>query len=130
MRVQRQRLVRVASVVAVAVSGIVAALLHVPPAQAQCRPGNYALQQSGTVGWVYVNSDHTAEWWAYIEGAYQWADSSSVGTSKWTCDAEYTGDDSWPSYAAWKADVLERSEALGHVITFQQHAVVEESVSD
>jgi hypothetical protein len=99
-------------------------------ARAQCQGGEYALQQSGAVGWLYVNGDRTVEWWAYIDGAYAWGDSSSIGPAKWHLDAEYMGPGAWGSYSLWKANVLGRAAAQGHTIVFQQHAVAEETVNN
>lgn len=97
---------------------------------AQVDAGEYSLLQTGTVGWVRVSSDRTVEWWAYIDGAYEWADPGSTGQNRWRLDAEYIGDGDFVSYAAWKTDVLERPEALGQTIVFQIHAVSEETAGD
>jgi hypothetical protein len=121
---------RVAGVAVVAVVGLATALSNDSTVQAQLKPGEFALHQSGLVGWVYVNSDRTVEWWAYIDGLYEWADSSSVGSNQWQLDAEYIGSTPWITYSAWKANVLERAAADGKTIVFQQHAVTEESVEN
>ena len=130
MILQRESLVRLGALVVLASAGLAAAFSPESPVQAQCNGGDYALHQSGVVGWAYVNSNRTVEWWAYIDGAYQWGDSSSVGANQWQLDAEYIGPGAWPTYAAWKANVLGRAAAQGHTIVFQQHVVSEESVAN
>ena len=109
------------------------AVVHADRAAAQMRPGEYALYQPGSsdpVGWVRVSGDHSAEWWAYVEGAYVWADSTNIPISPWHLESRYMGVGSWATYATWKSDVLQRSAAGGHTITFQNHAVTEESVNN
>jgi|SRR5882724_7055192 len=109
------------------------AVLRADRVAAQVLPGEYALYQPGSpdpVGWVRVNGDRSEEWWAYVEGAYVWADSANNPASPWHLEARYVGVGSWATYAVWKNDVLQRESALGHTITFQSHAVTEESVND
>lgn len=124
------KLGRFVGVALVAIAGLATSLSNDSTVQAQMKPGEFTLHQSGLVGWVYVNSDRTVEWWAYIDGEYEWADSSSVGSNLWQLDAEYVGSTPWITYAAWKANVLQRAAADGKTIVFQQHAVTEESVEN
>jgi hypothetical protein len=131
MRLAHGSLVHVAGTTAIGVLGLIAALSPSSPAGAQCEGGEFTLQQeSGIVGWLYVNGDRTVEWWAYIDGLYHWGDASSTGSNTWHLEAEYLSAGSWGSYTAWKAAVLQRSPAQGHDIVFQQHAVIEETVSN
>jgi hypothetical protein len=117
-------------VVALMVGSAVASLLHGETARAQIGPGEFALHQGGTVGWVCVSADRTTEWWAYFEDVYRWADATCTAASPWDAQAQYLGAGAYGSFAAWKADVLQRAAAQGRTIVFQQHAVAEESVEN
>jgi hypothetical protein len=130
MRIQLNRLARTLVGVAGVTLGVAVALLQSTDARAQCKGGEYALQQSGLVGWVYVNSERTIEWWAYLDEVYEWADTTSVGGNAWHLQAEYIGTGGWSSYAEWRSDVLQRSAAQGRTVVFQQHAVNAETVSN
>ena len=124
------RAIQVASVVVAGVLGW--GLVHSPRAEAQIKIGEFALFQSGggtPVGWAVTNADRTVEWWAYIDGTYEWADSSRTPMNPWALEAAYMGSSGWGSFDAWKADVLGRSAASGMRIIFQVHAV-EETVVD
>jgi hypothetical protein len=102
-------------------------------AVAQTLPGEYSLYQPGSsdpVGWVRVNGDRSVEWWAYVGESYAWADSTNTPASPWHLEARYVGSGAWPTYAIWKADVLQRAVAQGRTIVFQDHSVAEESVEN
>lgn len=106
---------------------------HAKRVDAQVKPGEFALFQPGIsnpVGWARINSDRTVEWWAYIEGSYTWADNTNTPSSRWHLEAEYDGPGSYASYAAWRADVLQRAAAQGHTVTFQNHTVTEDTVAN
>ena len=99
----RERIVRFGAAAAVGAAALVASWTGGESASGQVRPGEYYLVQGGTVGWVYVSPDKTTEWWAYIDGAYEWADQGSVGDHRWQLDAEYMGSFQYPNFACWKA---------------------------
>lgn len=117
-------------VVALIVGSAVASLLQGATARAQIGPGEFALRQGGTVGWVCVSADRTTEWWAYFGDVYRWADATSTSSSPWGVEAQYIGVGAWGSFASWKADVLQRAAAQGRTIVFQQHSVAEEAVEN
>jgi hypothetical protein len=123
------RLLRLDVVVVIAASAA-ASFLQGTTARAQVGPGEFALHQGPTVGWVCVSSDRTTEWWAYVDGVYRWADETCTSSSPWVAQAEYIGVGTWGSFEAWKADVLTRQAAQGKTIVFQRHAVEQESVAN
>lgn len=103
------------------------------PAQAQLLPGEFSLRQPGVegpVGWVFTSADKKHEYWAYIEGVYDWADQSNGGGNPWQLDAEYVGAPCYPNFRAFRDAILVRSAAQGHVITFQDHSIDELTVSN
>jgi hypothetical protein len=105
-------------------------LLQGATARAQIGPGEFTQRQGGTVGWVCVSPDRTTEWWAYFDDVYRWADATCTSTNPWEAQAQFLGVGAYGSFAAWKADVLQRAAAQGRTIVFQQHSVAEESVEN
>lgn len=126
----RERIVRFGAAAVVGATALWASWSGMENASGQIRPGEYFLVQGGTVGWVYVSPDKSSEWWAYIDGAYEWADQRSVGENRWELDAEYMGSPTYPGFGAWKAAVRMRPEAQGRTLIFQRHAVQEEVVQN
>ena len=121
-------------VLAAACTGIAWWIVAEPQhAVAQTRFGEFALFQPGSggvVGWVVSNPDRTVEWWAYIEGSYEWADTTSTPQDRWKLEAERIGDPLTSSFENWKTSVLLRSIAVGKRIVFQNHSVVETAVDN
>lgn len=81
MSVLRRRFVRFGAAVVVGGLALAAAWSRSGEVAAQVDAGEYTLLQGGTVGWVYVSSDRTVEWWAYVQGSYDWADRSNSGNN-------------------------------------------------
>src|SRR5262245_5618753 len=95
-----------------------------PRLEAQARPGEYALYQNGVVvGWLWVNGAQTLEYWAYIEGVYEWADIQHTCANRWKLEAEFIGANCPSSYSAWKNDVAGRHAVGNHKLTFQRHTI-------
>src|SRR5678815_4432394 len=123
MSLQRESLVRLGALVVLGSAGLAAAFSPDSPVQAQCNGGDYALHQSGLVGWAYINSTRTVEWWAYIDGAYQWGDSSSVGANHGQRNGESSAPGACAAWEAWNASGMGRGAAPGHTIV-DKHDVV------
>jgi hypothetical protein len=113
-----------------AVASVGAAIGDSSRASAQVMDGEFALRQSTVVGWACVSGDRSYEWWAYIDGVYDWADSTSTPASPWDLKAEYMGPGGWSSFDAWKSAVLQRPEAAGKRVVFQRHTVTEETTQN
>jgi hypothetical protein len=113
-------------------AGVVAALGLIPAerAAAQLVPGEYSLHQDGLVGWVCVSADRTEEWWAYFQDTYVWGNPTHNLVNPWELSGAYQSLGTWGGYAAWKADVLQRTESLNRTIIFQRHFVTEEQVEN
>ena len=109
------------------------AVVRADRAVAQLNAGEYGLYQPGAsdpVGWVRVNGDRSVEWWAYVDDAYSWADSTNTVASPWHLEARYVGPGNFATYPMWKSDVLQRPAAQGETIVFQNHSVEEEAVEN
>ena len=72
---------------------------------------------------MLVAADHSFEWWAYFDGAYSWGTSANTSSNPFQLSAVYRSSAAWPSYSAWKSDVLNRSEVGSHTVTFERHLV-------
>jgi hypothetical protein len=99
-----------------------------PRAAAQMMGGEYELYQDALVGWVCVSADRTEEWWAYFDDTYVWGSSAHNLLNPWELAGAYRSLGTWGGYAAWKADVLQRTESINRTIIFQRHFVTEEQV--
>jgi hypothetical protein len=102
-------------------------------ARAQIKDGDYWLyqpQQSTPVGRAYSNADHTAEYWAYVDGEYRFADTTNIPVNPWHLNAALASTTDYTSYASFKTAVLARAEFQGKTIVFQNHSVSEETVQN
>jgi hypothetical protein len=102
-----------------------------PKARAQLHGGEFSLYQPSqisTVGRAWCSSDHTIEYWAYVDGEFTFADTSNDSLNRWRLDAEHVSLEEYEDYNAFKSAVLALPEMSGKTVRFQSHAVSEEVV--
>lgn len=130
---RRVGLARSLSFAALAAAFTFGALPEFESADAQVRYGVYWLtqpHQTTRVGRVWCNPDRTAEYWAYVQGEYRWADVGNGPSQRWVLEAEFAGESSYPSFAAFRDATRALPEFQGKTLVFQDHSVVETVVQN
>ena len=109
--------------------GVGASLLsRTTSVHAQVQSGDYWLyqpHQPAPVGRAWCNSDRTVEYWAYVNGEYEFGGASSGLSGRWRLEVEQVGSASYASFADFKDAVLDQPEIQGKTILFQNHQVSE-----
>lgn len=104
------------------------------PADAQvATDGNYRFNQphqSDPVAWCHRSANGAAEYWAYVQGEYEWANGDHTPQSPWELSGCRVSTTSYSSFTDWKNWVLGLAATQGKTIRFQDMSVTEETIDN
>jgi hypothetical protein len=98
-------------------------------AQAQMGTGTGTLMQrssdGATIGWAARSSDGTKEFWAYVEGEFEFASTSHTASNPWNLRGVYDANLPTGGFEAFRTEVLSRAAAQDKTIIFHNMTVTE-----
>ncbi len=105
-------------------------LVTSPPVTAAAQVGGgtgIALRSSNgtTIAWAARCGDGTKEFWAYVQGEFEFASSSHTASNPWTLDGVYDSGLPTGCFDVFRTEVLSRPAAQGKTIIFHNMTVAE-----
>lgn len=100
-----------------------------PTAHAQLGGGNSVVitrvSDGATVAWSARSGDGTREFWAYVQGEFEFASSSHTAANPWRLHGVYDSSIPTGGFEAFRTEVLSRAAAQNKTIIFHNMTVAE-----